>query len=254
MGRNCVVVEMVGEHVVMLRTQGQSFAVMLEDFFDGEFEQPRHFESQWQARIIFLRLDGVDGLPRNTEFVRQVRLRPFFWPPAILEGDFSLIAAVENAVAEEVAERHQQKYVAGCADVPTGVGRFAHRENGLKDTGLLQAMPQRDKEKSGAHREKYRRQSYATVQFVHATDPSRQAPRPEQNGKEWNQCHERPHRGVPLNFLTRLGARSEMEVTSMALGPRSDARAGTESESRHPAGLTNEATYRQSREKRQTRR
>jgi hypothetical protein len=36
---------------------------MLENCFDGKFEQPRHLESQRQARVILLGLDGIDGLP-----------------------------------------------------------------------------------------------------------------------------------------------------------------------------------------------
>src|SRR5688572_4198268 len=47
-----------------------------EDFFDGLAEELRDRESQWQARVIFARFDGIDGLSRYLELVRELTLAP----------------------------------------------------------------------------------------------------------------------------------------------------------------------------------
>ena len=53
-----------------------SILIQFKNLLDGLFEQAGDFESQRQARIVFLCLDGVHGLARDAEFVGQVGLRP----------------------------------------------------------------------------------------------------------------------------------------------------------------------------------
>ena len=47
-------------------------AVVLEDFFNGKFEQPRHLKGQWQAWVVLLGFNGVNGLAGNTQFLGQI--------------------------------------------------------------------------------------------------------------------------------------------------------------------------------------
>ena len=48
-----------------------------EDFLDWDLKEPCDLEGQGQAGIVFLRLDRIDGLTRDAEFVGEHVLRPF---------------------------------------------------------------------------------------------------------------------------------------------------------------------------------
>jgi len=62
--------------------------VGFENVLDWKFEQPSHLERQRQARIIFFRFDGVDGLARNFKFRGQIGLRPFPGRPQFAQAVF----------------------------------------------------------------------------------------------------------------------------------------------------------------------
>jgi len=50
--------------------------LIAEDRLYGRFEEPGKFEGQRKAGIVLARLDGVDGLARDAEFLGEVGLRP----------------------------------------------------------------------------------------------------------------------------------------------------------------------------------
>jgi hypothetical protein len=47
-----------------------------EDFLHWKFEELPYFQGQWQARIVFLGFDGVDGLAGYLESFGKIALRP----------------------------------------------------------------------------------------------------------------------------------------------------------------------------------
>src|SRR5271169_3819544 len=50
-------------------------------FFDVLTEETRNLNSQGQARIVFARLNGIDGLARDADPGGQLRLRPLDFRP-----------------------------------------------------------------------------------------------------------------------------------------------------------------------------
>src|SRR5579862_8229199 len=60
----------------------------LEDVFDRLAKQLRNLEYQRQARIVLLRFDRVDRLPRDAELFGEVRLSPVELPAQIANAVF----------------------------------------------------------------------------------------------------------------------------------------------------------------------
>ncbi len=78
----------------------------LEDLLDGESEDARESEGERQARIVAAGLDRIDGLTRDPEPLRELRLRP---APLRAQNDALAakdadVSALNSKLAEVVSE------------------------------------------------------------------------------------------------------------------------------------------------------
>lgn len=79
----------------MARTRSH---LVRENLFDGHREESREFERKRQRWIELARFDRVDGLPRDLETVRQLRLRPVAFCPEYSESILHPYRLIRNGV------------------------------------------------------------------------------------------------------------------------------------------------------------
>jgi len=64
--------------------------VVGKNLLDLQTKQARRLEGEWQTRVIAFGFDGIHGLPRDPQLLRQLGLRPFPRCPELTQTVFHL--------------------------------------------------------------------------------------------------------------------------------------------------------------------
>ena len=106
----------------------------MENFLDFHVEQARYAESERERGIVLAGLDGVDGLARDVESRRQLRLAPI----AFSTQDFQAVVHENRTLAELRNTTPSEIQSASCSS--PDMGRFSQQRNRDLNTGILRQV------------------------------------------------------------------------------------------------------------------